>query len=79
MNFADLMVYAGIKQDTFRGGCFAGINMSHDADISCFFKRIFSAHDICSLSITSDNGQKPYWLQPFYVYLLSSLLLRPYC
>ena len=49
MNFADLMVYTGIIQDSFRGCCLTCINVCHDADVSCFFKRKFSAHDCFSL------------------------------
>ena len=49
MNFADLMVYTGIIQDTFRGCGFTSIDVCHDADVSCFFKRKFSAHDFFSL------------------------------
>ena len=49
MNFANLVVYTGIKQDTFRGCCLTCIDVSHDADVSCFFKRKFSAHDFFSL------------------------------
>jgi hypothetical protein len=49
MNFTDLVVYTGIIQDTFRGCCLTCINVCHDADVSCFFKRKFSAHDFFSL------------------------------
>ncbi|EFR42123.1 hypothetical protein HMPREF9220_0875 [Dialister micraerophilus UPII 345-E] len=45
MNFTNLMIYTGVKQDTFRGCCFSGINVCHNADISSFLKRKFSSHD----------------------------------
>ena len=49
VNFTDLMVYTGIIQDTFRGCGLTCIDVRHDADVSCFFKRKFSAHDFFSL------------------------------
>ena len=49
MNFADLVIDTGIEQDTFRGRRLTGIDMRHDADISCLFEWKFSAHDVFSL------------------------------
>ena len=34
MHLTDLISAAGIVQNTFRGRCFTGINMRHDADIA---------------------------------------------
>jgi hypothetical protein len=42
--FAEFVVDPGVKQNTLRGGCFPGIDVSLDSDVSCFFKRIFSRH-----------------------------------
>ena len=44
MGFADLVVYTGIIQDAFRGCGLAGVNMRHNANVSCVFKRVFSWH-----------------------------------
>ena len=38
MCLTDFMVYAGIIQDTLSCCGFTGINVSHDTDVSCFFK-----------------------------------------
>ena len=80
MNFADFMNSAGVEKDSFCCRGFTGIDVGHDTNISCFFQRKFSTHDFfhssCNNLITSDNVQKPYWLQPFYAYLLSSLQQR---
>ena len=34
VSFSNFMVYTGIKQDTLGRGCFTGVNMSHDTNIS---------------------------------------------
>ena len=34
MSFSDLMVYSGIKKDTLGSSGLAGIDMSHDTNIS---------------------------------------------
>jgi hypothetical protein len=39
MSLTELVVDARVEQDAFRGGRFTGVNVSHDADISCSFKR----------------------------------------
>ena len=39
MNLTDLMSLTGVEQDAFRGSRFTGVNVCHDADISCSFKR----------------------------------------
>ena len=39
MNLTDLMSLTGVEQDAFRGGRLTGVDVSHDADISCSFKR----------------------------------------
>jgi len=38
MHFTNFVRLAGIIQDTLGGCCFAGINMSHDTDISYFIQ-----------------------------------------
>ena len=43
MGLADLVVDAGIVQDTLCQSRLTGIDMSHDTDISCSFQRIFSS------------------------------------
>ena len=44
MGFAHFTVYTCIEQDTLCGGCFTGVNVSHNTNISCHFKRYFSWH-----------------------------------
>ena len=44
MNFADFMNTAGIEKDTFCCRGFTSIDVSHDANVSCFFQRKFSWH-----------------------------------
>jgi hypothetical protein len=39
MNLTDFMSLTGVEQDAFRGSRFTGVNVCHDADISCSFKR----------------------------------------
>ena len=38
VSFTYLMVYTGIEKDTLGGSCFTCIDVSHDTNISCFFK-----------------------------------------
>ena len=38
VGLANLMVYAGVVQDTLSCGSFTGVDVSHDADVSCLFK-----------------------------------------
>ena len=38
MGLADLVVYAGIVQNTLGSRSFAGVDVGHDTDVSCFFK-----------------------------------------
>jgi len=40
---------AGIKQHTLSGGCFTGVNMGHDADISITLDGRSTSHSIRSL------------------------------
>ena len=44
MRFTQLVVDTGIEQNTFCRRGLAGINMSHNPDISRFFQRILSGH-----------------------------------
>ena len=48
VDLTDLMVDTGVVQDTLGSGRLAGIDMSHNADISRHLKRNFSG---CSLSL----------------------------
>src|SRR6056297_1051354 len=38
MDFAELMGYTGVKKDPLSCCCFTGIDMSHNADITCFIQ-----------------------------------------
>ena len=44
MGFAKLVCLTGVIKDSFCGSRFAGVDVSHDTNISCMFKRIFSWH-----------------------------------
>jgi len=44
MDFADFMVDAGIEQNAFRGGGFAGVDVRANADIAVALYRCFSGH-----------------------------------
>jgi hypothetical protein len=44
MGFTYFVYSAGIEQNTFGGGSFTSIDVSHDADVSSFLKRKLSAH-----------------------------------
>ena len=44
MGLADLMVDAGVEQNTLGGSGLTSVDMSHDADISGLFQRNFSRH-----------------------------------
>jgi len=46
VGLTDLMVNTRVIQDTLGGGGFTSINMRHDTNISCHFKRYFSRHNI---------------------------------
>src|SRR5579859_2600686 len=47
----------GVEEDALGGGGFASINMSDDTNITSFFERIFSRHDVL---FTSDNERRLY-------------------
>ena len=59
MNFPDLMVYTGIKQDTFRGCCLAGIDMSMMPMFLVFSSGNSLPTIVTPSYITSDNERKP--------------------
>ena len=44
VGLTDLVVLAGVEQDTLGGGGFAGIDVCHDAEVSCILQRILSRH-----------------------------------
>jgi hypothetical protein len=45
VGFADAVILSGIEKDTLGGGCLAGINVRHDADIAYSFERVTSGHN----------------------------------
>ena len=49
MGLADLVVHAGVVQNTLGRGGLTGIDVRHDTDITNVFKRCFSRHTIYSL------------------------------
>jgi hypothetical protein len=55
VGFADLVGLTGIEKNSFRCGCFTCINMSHDTNVACIFKRVFSSH-IFAPSILINRG-----------------------
>ncbi len=73
MDLSDFVCASRIKQDAFRRRGLSGIDMSHDPDISYFFKRILPRHFfspiLLLLLFTSDNAQKLCWIRPSYAYL----------
>jgi hypothetical protein len=44
VSLTNLMRFTGVIQDTLSSGGLAGVNMSHDTDISRFYKRSTSRH-----------------------------------
>ena len=44
VSFTHLTVYTGVEKDTLGGSSFTGVDMSHNTNISCHFKRYFSWH-----------------------------------
>ena len=44
MYLAELVTYARIEQDPLGRSSLAGVDMSHDSDIACFFKCVLSGH-----------------------------------
>ena len=44
MNFTDLVVYTRVEEDTLSSSRLTGIDVSHDTDITSFFKGILSCH-----------------------------------
>ena len=44
MHLADLVGKTGIEEDTLRSSGFSGIDVSHDADVSCEFKLVVFSH-----------------------------------
>ena len=55
MGFTYFMYSAGIEQNTFGGGSFTSIDVSHDADVSSFLKRKLSAHFLILLKQTESG------------------------
>ena len=45
MGLTDLVVTAGIEQDTLGCGGFTGIDVGHDAEVSGIFQGILSRHE----------------------------------
>ena len=46
VGFTDFMVYTRVKQNTLSGCRFTGVDVRHNTNISCFFKRYLSRHNI---------------------------------
>ena len=44
MNLTDFVVYTRVEEDTLSSSRFTGIDVSHDTDITSFFKGILSCH-----------------------------------
>jgi hypothetical protein len=44
MHLADFVGPAGVIENTFRGGRFAGIDVSHDADVAHFLEWDSASH-----------------------------------
>ena len=44
MGLTDLVVLTGVEQNTLGGSGFAGIDVSHDAEVSGILQRILSRH-----------------------------------
>jgi hypothetical protein len=44
MNLTDLVVYTRVEEDTLSSSRLTGIDVSHDTDITSFFKGILSCH-----------------------------------
>ena len=64
MGLTDLVVLAGVEQDTLGSGGLTGIDVSHDAEVSGVFQRILSRHSSVFSLITNGNERKPCWLRP---------------
>ena len=59
MNLTDLVVYTRVEEDTLRGGRLTGVDVSHDTDITSFFKGKLSCHFLF-LSLYNRNGLTDY-------------------
>ena len=57
VGLADLVVDAGIVEDTLGGGRLAGVDMGHNADISGIFQRDFSCHISVSPPLPAEVGE----------------------
>ncbi len=71
VRFTDLVVDARIEQDALGGRCLAGVDVSHNADVSGHFQRNVSWHNfLLKLRrwINSGSGQTPCWPPPSYAY-----------
>ena len=44
MGLTQLVGASCVEEDSLRCGCFAGIDVSHDTDVTCFFKSKRSSH-----------------------------------
>ena len=67
VRLAELVVDACVEQDALGGGCFAGVDMGHDADVSGHFQRNVSRHSFLlksSPQINICNARKPCWPRP---------------
>ncbi len=57
VGLTDLVVDAGVEQDTLGGGGLAGIDVGHDADVSGILQRNFSRHSFSFLRLPAVVGE----------------------
>src|SRR5271169_2494012 len=70
MHLTDLVVDTRVIEDPLSRRRFAGIDVRHDANVSCFLQCRRTWHN--NERLTTYNGQKPYWLRPYGACLPSS-------
>ena len=58
MGLADLVIHAGVVQNTLGRGGLTGIDVRHDTDITDVFKRCFSWHTILLLALPTEVRER---------------------
>ena len=61
VHFTNLVIDAGVIKDSLRGGGFAGIDVGHDADISCFFECYRTRHKLTTCSVRTLCSPPPFY------------------
>jgi len=58
VNFTELMAHAGVKQDPFSGGGFAGINVGRNTNVAIALEGDGLGHDasLVSLTVSGQSG-----------------------